>query len=486
MKCLLILLAAGIALLTNHARAQEPPRLTAKEPTVSIRPGMPAVSERRSWEDEIVYVIVVSKFFDGDPTNNVMLRRFGKERSRYEGGFWGGDLEGVIQKLDYLTSLGVTTLLLNPVMDNDDGLFGKYLATGYRPKDYFRVDENFGDMATLRRFVERAHQRGLRVILDLPLGMPGVEHPFQADSQKQSWLGKVTPYGVRQWDAGNPQVADYLIGVARFWREQSRCDGFRLDSAQLHSTPFWRRFAVALRGDAARDDFVLVAEVPLHPSKIGEFLIQTGFDSAYDFSFGIVRDVLGQGEPLAKLSFVLGEGKRFYSHPGRMVAQIDNYEDPSFVTAARAPKRPRTDLAMALLLTIDRIPYLYSGDEVALDYREVGGLFVGSGPSPRDLAWVKTLIALRKRTVALRRGDFTEIATRGPVYAFVRSHGSETVLVMLNASDGRREVSTGIGLGRPWRDLGLHDLIGDRKVKPRGSPEPLGIEPFGVRILKVE
>jgi hypothetical protein len=169
-----------------------------------------------------------------------------------------------------------------------------------------------------------------------------------------------------------------------------------------------------------------------------------------------------------------------------MVAQIDNYEDPAFVTAARAPKRPRTDLALSVLLTIDRIPFLYSGDEVALDYREVGGLFVGGGPSPRDLAWVKTLIALRKRSTALRRGDFTEIAIPEPVYAFVRSHGSETVLVMLNASDGRRDVSVEIGPKRPWRDLGLHDLIGDREVKPKGSPEPLGIKPFGVRILKVD
>jgi Alpha amylase, catalytic domain len=485
MKRLVILLAAGIALWLNHAGAQGLPLPTATE-AVPNRLEMPNWSERRSWEDEIVYVIVVSKFFDGDPTNNVMLRRFGKDRSRYEGGFWGGDLEGVIQKLDYLTSLGVTTLLLYPVMDNDDGPFGKYLATGYRSKDYLRVDENFGDMATLRRLVERAHQRGLRVILDLPLGMPGVEHPFQTDPQKQSWFGKVTPYGVRQWDAGNPQVADYLVEVARFWREQSRCDGFRLDSAQLHSTLFWRRFTVALRGEAARDDFVLLAEVPLHPSKIGEFLIQTGFNGAYDFSFGIVRDVLGRGEPLAKLSFVLGEGKRFYPHPGRMVAQIDNYEDPAFVTAAPVPKRPRTDLAMALLLTCDRIPLINSGDEEALDYREVGGLFVGGGPSPRDLAWVKTLIALRKRSAALRRGVFTEIAMPGSVYAFLQSYGTETVLVMLNTSGGRQEVSFGIGRGRPWRDLGLHDLIGDREVKPQGSPVPLGIEPFGVRILQVD
>jgi alpha-amylase len=348
------------------------------------------------------------------------------------------------------------------------------------------VDENFSSIETLRRLVKSAHRRGLRVILDLPLGMPGVEHPFQSDPKKQSWSGKAAPYGVRQWDAENPQVADYLIGIARFWRDQSGWDGFRLDSAHLHSPRFWRRFAVALHGDPARDDFVLVAEVPLHPSKIGEFLDQAGFDGAYDFSFGIIRDVLGQAEPLAKLSFVLREGKRFYPHPGRMVAQIDNYEDPAFVTAARAPKRPRTHLALALLLTIDRIPFLYSGDEATSGYRAVGALFAGDQPSPVDLARVKKLIALRKRSNALRRGDFTEIATPEPVYAFVRSHGGEMVLVLLNASDERRDVSVGIGPGRAWRDLELHDLLTGREVKPKGSPEPLGIEPFGARILRVD
>ena len=61
---------------------------------------------------------------------------------------------------------------------------------------------------------------------------------------------------------------------------------------------------------------------------------------------------------------------------------------------------------------------------MALDYREVGALFAGNQPSPRDLAWMKKLIALRKQSKALRRGDFTEIATPESVYAFVRSHGS--------------------------------------------------------------
>jgi alpha-amylase len=485
MRHLLPIVTIGVILQAGHASAQEPNRPTKPTSSVDLAGRPPDRMDRRAYEDEIVYVIVVQKFFNGDRSNDMMLGRFGKERDRYEGGLWGGDLEGIIQKLDYLTSLGVTALLLYPVIDNDDGPFGKYLATGYRPKDYFRVDENFGNMATLRRLIEGAHRRGLRVILDLPLGMSGVEHPFQTDPQKQSWFGKLTPYGVRQWNAENPQVADYLILVARFWREQTGCDGFRLDSAHLHSARFWETFAKAMRDDPPRDDFLLLAEVPLHPGKIGEFLVQSGLDCAYDFSFGIVRDVLGRDLPPNRLSFVFREAKQHYPSPRRMVAQIDNYEDPAFVTVARVPKRARTELAMALMLTIDRIPLIFSGEEVALAYREVGTLFDRGGPSRDDLDRAERLIAVRKHSAALRRGDFAEVGTAGAVYAFVRSHASERVLVLLNTSGERREVSLQVGT-EPWRTLGLHDLIEDRDAKTRESPEPLGIEPWGARILRME
>lgn len=396
MRYLLVSVVIGVIFQVGLAGAQGLQRRTQPPPTVDLAGKPPDRSERRSWEDEIVYVIVIQKFFNGDRSNDVMLGRFGKERGRYEGGFWGGDLEGIVQKLDYLTSLGVTALILYPVIDNDDGPFGKFLATGYRPRDDFRVDENFGDMATLKRLVEGAHRRGLRVILDLPLGMPGIEHPYYADPERRSWFGEPTAYGVRQWDAENPQVADYLIRVARFWRDRSGCDGFRLDSAQMHSARFWKTFAKAMRDDPPREDFLLLAEVPLHPSKIGEFLLQSDFDGAYDFSFGIVRDVLGRDVPPDRLSFVFREAKRYYPTPRRMAAQIDNYEAPAFVTAARDPKRARTELAMALMLTIDRIPLIFSGDEVATAYREVGALFDRGGPKSHDLDRARRLIAVRR------------------------------------------------------------------------------------------
>jgi alpha-amylase len=484
MRCLPLLVAIGVILQAGHARAQEPRRRTEAVPPIDLAGGLPDRTDRRSWEDEIVYVVVVQKFFNGDRSNDAMLGRFGKERGRYEGGFWGGDLEGIIQKLDYLTCLGVTALLLYPVIDNDDGPFGKFLATGYRPRDYFRVDENFGDMATLKRLVEGAHRRGLRVILDLPLGMPGIEQPYHADPERRSWFGEPTSYGVRQWDAENPQVADYLIRVARFWREQTGCDGFRLDSAHLHSARFWKTFAKAMRGDPPRDDFLLLAEVPLHPSRIGKFLVQSGLDGAYDFSFGTVRDVLGRDVPPDRLSFVFREAKRYYPSPRRMAVQIDNYEDPAFVTVARDPKRARSELAMALMLTIDRIPLIFSGDELATAYREVGTLFDGGGPNSHDLDRARRVIAVRRHSAALRRGDFAEVGAAGAVYAFVRADGSERVLVLLNTSGGSREVSFPVGTER-WRSLGLHDLIEDREAKTKGSPEPLGIEPWGARILRV-
>jgi alpha-amylase len=443
-------------------------------------------SERRGWEDEIVYVVIVSKFFDGEASNNVMLRRYGKDRARYEGGFWGGDLQGAILKLDYLKSIGITALLLYPVMDNDDGPFGKYLATGYPPRDYFRVDENFGDLATLRRLVDEAHRRGLRVILDLPLGMPGVEHPYYADPARRAWFGAMTAYGVRQWDADVPAVAEYLIKVSRFWREQSGCDGFRLDSAPIHSTRFWKDYAHAVRGTSAPEDFVLLAEVPLHPEKIGRFVTETGLDGAYDFSFGIVRDVIGRDEPVGKLSFVFGEAHRYYPRPRRMIAQVDNYEDPTFLAASRAPKPARARLALALLLTCDRVPFLYSGDEAALDYRETGALFTDrEGGDPETLAWTRRLCALRREHRALRRGRYVEVKLAPPLFGFFREDGPERLLVILNPSADRRSAILEMG-EIPRRERVLRERIGDRPAGANRGAGPIEIGPFEARIFVVE
>ncbi len=427
----------------------------------------------RKWEDEIVYVIIVQKFFNGDKNNDVMLKDYGKEREKYEGGFWGGDLQGIIQKLDYIEATGATAILLYPIVDNDKKPFCKYLATGYRPKDYYKVDENFGDLETLQKLVKKANEKGIRIILDMPLGIPGVEHPTYQDPEKRKeWFSKMTIYGIPQWDAEKKQVADYLIEVSKFWRDKTGCDGFRLDSAHMHSTRFWKRYSQEIKSGGPKKNFFLLAEVPLSLDKIAQFIKETGVDSAYDFSSAEIQKVVGKGEKWDKIKFVIKEMKKHYESPHIMCAHIDDYDVNEFVKIAIEPKSSRMKLALAYLLTIDRIPLFYTGSEKGLSYQAVGALFEKENQDQEFLKYVQKLISIRKSEIALRRGDFSEIQTVEPHYAFLRKDQNERILVILNNSKEARSTSFALGADK-WQDVELCDLLKGNCVKPKGKSTPV-------------
>ena len=442
-----------------------------------------AGGETRRWEDEIVYVVIIEKFFNGDPANDIMRERFVGERERYQGGYWGGDLKGVIAKLDDLTDLGVTTLLLYPVMQNDEGPVGKFLPTGYRPKDYEHVDKNFGDNATLRSLVDAAHARKLQVILDMPLAMPGFEHPFLVDPSKRDWFAAPTEYGARRWKVENPEVADYLIGVSKRWKERSSCDGFRLDSAHLQPVSFWKRFVTELKSAPPEKEFLLLPELTIIPRKIGEFVTQAGFDGAYDFSAMTVRDVFGKDEDVGKLSFIAKEAKQFYPFPRTMMAPIDNYED-AFASIAKEPKTKRIKLALTYQLMLDRVPMLYAGNELGIASHELGATFPDDRQDSSFLKDVKALIALRRREPALRRGNFMEVFSRDAVYVFLRTFSDDRILVVLNGSDKAKTFAMPIA-DQLWRAIELDDLIGGGITKTAGSEAAIQVEAFDVRILRV-
>ena len=475
---MLVLAASGRVAVAEKTPAA--PATSAK--TTSLSPG-----PDRPWEDEIFYALEVPKFFNGDRKNDVMMGAYGEVRDRLEGGYWGGDFAGVLQKLDYLCDLGVTTLFLSPVVQNDRHPFGKYLPTGFRPMDYFSVDENLGKMEDLKRLVTRAHARGLRVILDMPLALPGLQHPlYTKENVEKGWFGRMTDYGVPSWNPEVEEVADYLIRVARFWREQTKVDGFRLDSARMLPQAFWARFAREVRGDSSPRQFFLMAEMVTGPGGIGAMIRETGFNSAYDFSFLVIHDVLAKGRPVGLLSFVLGEAEHYYPDPKTMCAEVDNYND-TFLKAALAPKQERLKLALGLLFTINRIPLLYVGDEIGTWYglRDVGALFDPERQNPAFLAYVKDLIALRKEQEALRRGDFLEVYKVDPHYAFLRIRGKTRTLVVLSNSAEATEVSFPLQ-ETAWPELALYDLQEKRIRKARGSGEPLALPPFGFSVLRVE
>ncbi len=442
-------------------------------------------ADPRRWEDEIVYVVIIEKFSDGDPSNNRMRDRFFADRAKLEGGFRGGDLRGVLARLPDLADLGVTAILLYPVMQNDEGPAGRFLPTGYRPKNYEHVDINFGDLADLRAVVDAAHARSIRVILDMPITLPGFDHPTLADPSKKDWFGPPTEYGVPRWKVENPEVAEYLIGVSRRWRERSACDGFRIDSAHLQPVAFWKRFNAEIKAGPPPPigPFVVLPELTIPPAAIGRTVAEAGFDGAYDFSALRVREVFGQGrDGVGMLAFANAEAERSYPSPRSMLAPIDNYED-AFASIAADPAAPRTALALAYILTLDRVPLLYAGDELGVAFREVGGAFPAGRAASPFLARVKALIALRRREPALRRGDFAEVLADDPVYAFLRTLGPDRFLVALNASARPERFARPIG-DRTWKATRLDDPIAGTLAKPEGSDDPIDLGPFEVRILR--
>lgn len=437
----------------------------------------------RPWSDEIVYGIIIEKFFDGDASNNHMKDRFNKDRSKYEGGFWGGDLQGVIDKLDDVAELGVTSILLYPVMQNDESPMAKFLPTGYRPMDYEHVDKNFGDVSTLRALVDAAHARNLHVILDMPITLPGFHHPFLADPSKKDWFGPKSEYGVPRWKVENPEVADYVIGICKRWKERSGCDGFRLDSAHLQPVAFWKRFVAELKAAPPGGPFVIIPELTIKPRAIGKFVADAGFDGAYDFSVLQARDVFGKGKDVGALAFINRQAKQFYPAPRAMLAPIDNYEK-AFTTIAKQPKSARTMLALTYILTLDRVPLLYAGDELGVAFTEVGGAFPADRDASPFLHQVKSLIALRNREPVLRRGEFTEVFAHDSVYAFLRTLDDDRILIVLNGSDHAKSFSASLG-DRAWKECGLEDLVSSTQVKVAGDDASIQVEPFGSRIVRV-
>ena len=113
------------------------------------------------WRDQVIYQIVVDRFYDGDPNNNINVE------PSVPGKFHGGDWQGIIDKLDYLQTLGVTALWISPVVKNVEEDAGFHSYHGYWTQDFLRPNAHFGDMAKLRELIDKAHEKNMLVILDV-------------------------------------------------------------------------------------------------------------------------------------------------------------------------------------------------------------------------------------------------------------------------------------------------------------------------------
>ncbi len=398
--------------------------------------------------DAVFYQIFPERFCNGEPANDPPGVVPWNDLPTREN-FFGGDLRGILARLDYLQDLGVTALYLNPI-------FRAGTNHRYDTWDYFQVDPALGDAALLKELVEAAHRRGMRLILDGVFNHCGEGFaPFQdvcekgAASQFADWflvhsfplqkepLSYATcggaPY-LPKLNASYRPVQEYLFKVARYWLEEAGIDGWRLDVPFKVPFAFWREFRRVVK--AANPAAYLVGEVWREAApwlegdtfdgvtnyRLRELILDyclTNVLDGEDFGFEVHMLRRAQGPLAANMLNLLG------SH------------DTARIFTLLKGDLERLRIALTFLMTVPGAPLVYYGDEVGLlgeadpDCRRTMP-WEEARWDTRVLSLYKELIALRRSHPAFRHGEVETLAAFNGIYAYRRSFGEDEAIVVLN------------------------------------------------------
>ncbi len=389
--------------------------------------------------DAVIYHIFLDRFYPGDgvqwkkPTNL--------------SGFFGGTLRGAIQKLDYIQSLGCNAIWLSP-------LFASPSHHGYDATDYYTVEPRFGTNAELIELIEKAHQRGIRIILDFVANHWSNHHPtFQAaqrdpDSEYRAWYtwqrwpdeyaSFFTVKGMPQLNLKYKPASDYLLKCAQHWLQQG-VDGYRLDYAPGPPRTFWADFRRACK--AVKPDAFLFGEVVSHSEVIASYIPH--FDGCLDFLLAdaLRRTFVLETSTLLEFEAFLAAHETYFPVHFSLPAFLDNHDMTRILYLAREDKA-KVKLAALLLFTLSAPPVIYNGTEVGVSQRNPLGRFEEARlPTPwgdeadEDLLdYFRRLGALRNQFSGLTSGrrQVVHLNVQKGTYAYLRTSEMDSILIALN------------------------------------------------------
>jgi len=367
------------------------------------------------WRDEIFYSVFLDRFSRGPGAKPLGDPKSGTSRH-------GGNLKGLTNKLDYLEALGVTAILLNPVIL---GLPEAY--HGYAPLHLLAVEPYLGTMADFKTFVKGSHKRGLLVVFDIlinhmgpifeykdgsrwrgmdepakeisewnhemrPLELAQVEH-FTRHGVIENWqdpeqaVNGDFPPNYRHWASNRPQTQDDLIHMAKWWIKETDIDGMRIDAIRHLDPTFRARFIKEVGEYAAqlgKKNFWFLGENSTGvDAEVARDLVEAGIDSAYNYpEYRRVNWALHGKAPTRVLEDSLRQIlSAVGSAAGRLLRFIDNHDTYRFLREGEPIALLR--VALAFLLFSIGMPLIYYGTEQA--FRQTTGRLDPEGPSlPAD------------------------------------------------------------------------------------------------------
>ena len=508
--------------------------------------------ERKGFDiSDVLYLLMPDRFAQGSHHQPQIkgMNRYKEDRTapslRH-----GGDLEGLMEHLDYFTDLGVTALWFTPILENnspDQDQWATY--HGYATTNYYQVDPRFGTNEQYCQLIDACHQKGLKVVMDMIFNHCGFEHPWVKDMPSKDWFNlsdwlkesggtsdsrntsflqtsyKLTPIldpyasavdrreTVEGWfvstmpdlNQRNPHLMRYLIQNSKWWIETAGIDGIRMDTYPYAFAEPMAQWMQELSEEYP--NFNTVGEtwvtVPAYTATWqddgGKRKERSYLKTVMDFSFQEAldsckhedTDAWWRGYNRIYNSFVYDY---LYPNSSSVMAFIDNHDTNRFLEDGQDSLMLKQ--ALALLLTVNRIPQLYYGTEIMMNgtkavtdgnvRKDFPGGFPGDShnafteqgrtKAENDMfRWLSRLLHWRQNNPLITKGKMTQFIPHNGVYVVARHFQGRTVMTILNGTTQPATFEVArykemIGNAKRGKDVptGLYyDLSRDHKLKPR-------------------
>ena len=372
-----------------------------------------------------------------------------------------GDIRGIIDHLDYIRDLGIDVIYMTPIFKSDS-------SHKYDTIDYYQIDPSFGTAEDLRELVQKAHQYGMKVVLDAVFNHTGRDFfafkDILENNEKSKYLdwyfidkfpldtepGQAPNFkcfgyygGMPKLNLKNPEVEKYVTDVACYWLKECDIDGWRMDVGDEISHYFWKHFRRAVK--AVKKDALIIGEIWHYA---GDFLEGDEWDTVMNYPFYLNLIDLLADEKIGVSRFIQNFGymkgrlnKKCYP---LMWNLIDSHDTARFLHLCN--NKQKQHLAAAFQLLMPGMPMIYYGDELAMpgandpDCRR--GMYWDEEYRDNEmLEWYKRLIQVRRTHACIVEGELAEIITRDEdgTIVLIRKNTEETVALIFNCSNDTKE-----------------------------------------------
>lgn len=444
---------------------------------LTVKPRVYAGSLDFDWDEARIYFLLTDRFYNGDTANDINTDTGAVDA------YHGGDFKGLTEKLDYIRELGINTIWITPIVDNIDfnqasGDAKSYGYHGYWAKNFEALDEHLGDMDAFRTLIDTAHDKGIKVMVDVVLNHTGYglkesdSNPAVSLEDKDRFAGMLRGDGISteqdvvkgelaglpDFITEDPEVRDQVIRWQAGWLERAKTargdmiDYFRVDTVKHVEDTTWKAFKNALTD--INPEFKLIGEQYGASIDADGGKLRSGImDSLLDFDFNTNAANLVSKGMIDQTEAYLEHRNALMDNTATLGNFLSSHDEDGFLASSAGGDEGLLKVAAAMQMTVKGQPVIYYGEELGQSGTAQGNL------NRYDMGWdqaaEKQDLLDHYRKLLHIRADYSKVFSKGThakaaggdsdgylVYtrAYTTGNGTERIYVGLNPSAEEKTV----------------------------------------------